>query len=248
MPKDRAAIHMLNDLGLDFLTDLGLDDIWRLINPTGREYTFYSHSHKSYSRIDMFLISNTIIKQVVKCKINAMALSDHAPVELGIDINTDQEKKGRWPMNTSLLQDENFKQLLKEDIKSFFEINAGSTNTRAMEWEASKAYDKLYQDICKLKFQLQEIYNKKVEYALFRLGTTFYEGGEKTGKLLARQLKKQDSYNVIPAIQKGNSTVSSTKEINDVLQQYYKELYTSDINPIPEEITDFLTNLNMPKL
>ena len=70
------------------------------------------------------------------CKINAMALSDHAPVELGIDINTDQEKKGRWPMNTSLLQDENFKQLLKEDIKSFFEINAGSTNTRAMEWDA----------------------------------------------------------------------------------------------------------------
>jgi hypothetical protein len=140
MPKDRAAIHMLNDLGLDFLTDLGLDDIWRLINPTGREYTFYSHSHKSYSRIDMFLISNTIIKQVVMCKINAMALSDHAPVELGIDINTDQDKKGRWRMNTSLLQDENFKQLLKEDIKSFFEINAGSTNTRAMEWEASKAY------------------------------------------------------------------------------------------------------------
>ena len=115
--------------------------------------------------------------------------------------------------------------------------------------ELSKQYsDKLYQDICKLKFQLQEIYNKKVEYALFRLGTTFYEGGEKTGKLLARQLKKQDSYNLIPAIQKGNSTVSSTKEINDVLQQYYKELYTSDINPIPEEITDFLTNLNMPKL
>ena len=193
--------------------------------------TFYSHCQKSYSRIDMFLISNTIIKQVVKCKINAMALSDHAPIELGIDINTDQEKKGRWRMNTLLLQDENFKQLM-EDIKSFFEINAGSTNTRAMEWEASKAYvrgkmiahsskkkkeniktikeletaiknqemelskqfsDKLYQDICKLKFQLQEIYNKKVEYALFRLGTTFYEGGEKTGKLLARQIKKQDS-------------------------------------------------------
>ena len=47
---------------------------------------------KSYSRIDMFLISNTITNQVVMCKINALALSDHAPVELGIDINTDVEK------------------------------------------------------------------------------------------------------------------------------------------------------------
>ncbi len=42
----------------------------------------------------------------------------------------------------------------------------------------------------KKKIELQEIYNKKVEYALFRLGTTFYEEGEKTGKLLGRQLKK----------------------------------------------------------
>lgn len=133
MPKDRAAIHMINE-------DVGLVDVWRLINPTGREYTFFSHCQKSYSRIDMFMISNTIIKQVVTCKMNAMALSDHAPVELGIDINTDVEKKGRWRMNTLLIQDENFNLLLKEDIKSFFEINACSTDTKAMEWEASKAY------------------------------------------------------------------------------------------------------------
>lgn len=69
----------------------------------------------------MFLISNTIIKQVVKCRINAMALLDHAPVELGIDINTDVEKKGRWRMKTSFIQDENFNLLLKKDIKSFLE-------------------------------------------------------------------------------------------------------------------------------
>ena len=222
MPKDRAAMHMINE-------DVGLVDVWRLVNPTGREYTFFSHCQKSYSRIDMFLISKTIIKQVVTCKINAMALSDHAPVELGIDINTDVEKKGRWRMNTSLIKDENFNLLLKEDIKSFFEINAGSTDTKATEWEASKVYirgniiahssknkkenmekiieleraiknqemeltkhfsDKLYQQVCEFKFQLQDIYNKKAEYALFRLGTTFYEGGEKSGKLLARQSGK----------------------------------------------------------
>ena len=43
-------------------------------------------------------------------------------------------------MNTLLIKDQNFNLLLKEDIKSFFEINAGSTNTKAIEWEASKAY------------------------------------------------------------------------------------------------------------
>ena len=38
------------------------------------------------------------------------------------------------------------------------------------EMELSKHFsDKLSQHLSKLKFQLQEIYNKKVEYALFRL-------------------------------------------------------------------------------
>lgn len=248
-PKDRAAIHMMSK-------DNGLVDIWRLVNPREREYTFYSHCHKSHSRIDMFLISNTMTKHVTHCKINAIALSDHAAVKLGIDINCDKERKGRWRLNTSLLSHDAFSLSLKEDLQSFFEINTGSTDRRSTEWEASKAYvrgkiigyaskrkredrdriqeldnkiknyekelsqyfsNQLYQDICKLKFELQEIYNKKVEYALFRLGTTFYEEGEKTGKLLGRQLKQKNTCNLITAIKKGNTIVTSTKEINDVL-------------------------------
>ena len=42
--------------------------------------------------------------------------------------------------------------------------------------------------------------------------------------------------------------MSSTKEINEVLQQFYKELYTSDINPQQDELTDFFINIDMPKL
>lgn len=44
-PKDRAVIHTL-------IEDNGLIDVWRLVNPWKREYSFYSHCHKSYSRID----------------------------------------------------------------------------------------------------------------------------------------------------------------------------------------------------
>uniref|UniRef100_A0A9J8CLD1 Reverse transcriptase domain-containing protein n=1 Tax=Cyprinus carpio carpio TaxID=630221 RepID=A0A9J8CLD1_CYPCA len=279
-PKDRTAIHMMSE-------DNGLVDIWRLVNPREKEYTFYSHCHKSHSRIDMFLISRNMTKHVTHCKINAIALSDHAAVKLGIDINCDKERKGRWRLNTSLLSHEAFVASLKEDLKSFFEINTGSTDRRSTEWEASKAYvrgkiiayaskrkredrdriqeldnkiknyekelsqrfsNQLYQDICKLKFELQEIYNKKVEYALFRLGTTFYEEGEKTGKLLARQLKQKNTCNLITGIKKGNTIVTSTKEINDVLQKFYKDLYTADINPKKEELLSFFSKLKMPKL
>ena len=40
-PKDRGAIHML-------IEDNGLIDAWRMVNPSTREYTVYSHCHKSH--------------------------------------------------------------------------------------------------------------------------------------------------------------------------------------------------------
>jgi len=212
------------------------------------------------------LLSNSITDQVVDCKIGAIVLSDHATVELGIALNTETGRKGRWRLNTALLQDEEFSSLLADDLTSFFELNIGSTDKLASVWEASKAYirgkliaqaarkkkegrdlvknlettictlekelarhysNDLYQDICKYKFQLHEIYNKKAEYALFRLRTRFYEGGKKAGKLLSRQLKQQNAANIIPAIKKGDSMVSLKKDINQVFQNFYKHLYTS---------------------
>lgn len=121
MPKDRAAIHML-------MKDIGLIDIWRVVNPSKREYSFYSHCHKSYSRIDIILISKNLINAVIDSNINAISLSDHAPVVLCLQIHPDRLRRGRWRMNTSMLQDEVFHDELAKDLSSFFEINIGSTN------------------------------------------------------------------------------------------------------------------------
>lgn len=107
--------------------DLSLADIWRFVNPGEREYTFYSPCHKSHSRIDFFLISNSLVDSVVDCDIGAIALSDHGTVELHIDLNTDKLKRGRWRLKTMLQQNESFSDTLSEHLKSFFEINTGSS-------------------------------------------------------------------------------------------------------------------------
>lgn len=36
------------------MTELGILDLWRDFYPSGRDYTFYSHPHEVYSRIDYF--------------------------------------------------------------------------------------------------------------------------------------------------------------------------------------------------
>lgn len=46
----------------------------------------------------------------------------------------------RWRMNTSLLQDKSFKTSLCEDLKSFLELNIGSTQEIATVGEASEVY------------------------------------------------------------------------------------------------------------
>lgn len=48
---------------------------------------------------------------------------------------------------------------------------------RNMEKDLARQYsDHLYQTICNLKYHLHDIYNRKAEYALFRLKSNFYEG------------------------------------------------------------------------
>ena len=81
-----------------------------------------------------------MVESVVDCGIGAIAISDHATVSLDVDLNTETAKRGRWRLNTTLLQDRAFSETLSEDLKSFFETNMGSTEKIASVWEASKAY------------------------------------------------------------------------------------------------------------
>lgn len=209
--------------------------IWRLLNPTERKYTFYSHSHRSYSRIDFFLVSNSLVDSVTYGNIGVIAISDHALVELHIDLHANKDKTGRWRLNTSLLHDEQFTTKLGEEIQTFLDINRGTTEILATVWDA-------------LKLKLHEIYNKKADYSLFRLKTNFYENGEKAGRLMARQLKRIDSNNTITAIRKDAKLIASVKKINEVFQNFYEDLYTSTCSASGEDFDSFFRKVELPEL
>src|SRR4029434_2885846 len=77
-------------------------------------------------------------------------------------------------------------------------------------------------------FQINEIYNQKAEYALFRLKGNFYESGEKSSKLLARQLRQKEASYAIPAVKNSKGELMmNTSDINKCLQVFI----TSYTNP-----------------
>ena len=54
--------------------------------------------------------------------------------------------------------------------------------------------------LTKLKYQFNNIVTQKVEFNLFRARQTYFESGDKAGKLLASYIKQRESASTIPAV------------------------------------------------
>lgn len=62
-----------------FISDLNLTDVWRVHNPSVKDYTFFSTRHKTFSRIDYILVSSSL-SHLVAIEFLPRHLSDHNPV------------------------------------------------------------------------------------------------------------------------------------------------------------------------
>ena len=89
---------------MSFMKDLNLLDIWRQMHPQDREYSFYSHPHKTHTRIDNFLLSTQLFHRVLDIEYLPRLLSDHSPLVLSISILTKVNGAYRWRLNSTLLK------------------------------------------------------------------------------------------------------------------------------------------------
>uniref|UniRef100_G1KWC1 exodeoxyribonuclease III n=1 Tax=Anolis carolinensis TaxID=28377 RepID=G1KWC1_ANOCA len=62
--------------------EFDLHDAWRYHNHTERDYTFYSDRHKTWARIDMIWLSNSLCTRIEEVKIQPRDKSDHCPVTI----------------------------------------------------------------------------------------------------------------------------------------------------------------------
>lgn len=132
-PPDIATVRFLNNI----LKNRNLVDIWRVQHPSEREYSFYSSVHKSYSRIDYFLISSNLISYITNSKYHNILISDHSPMTISLNIGLPKQAYS-WRFNPSLLTDDNFLKYIKAKIKHFIETNDNGEVSDSILWETLK--------------------------------------------------------------------------------------------------------------
>lgn len=103
-------------------------------HPLCREYSFYLHVHKSYSRIDYFLTSNNnLISQIVNSKYHNILISDHSPLAKTLALSFPRQAYA-WRLNASLL-DDNFVKNKTSKLRGYIEINDNGEVSDSILWE-----------------------------------------------------------------------------------------------------------------
>lgn len=123
-----------------FLQTYSVTDVWHFQNPTSRCYSFFSHVHKTFSRIDNFFIDNRFLPIVSKCEYQTIIISDHAPLLMRLDMPTSQDVYRSWRLNSLWLSDECFVQFISSEISTFLEYNKTPDMSSSTIWESMKAY------------------------------------------------------------------------------------------------------------
>uniref|UniRef100_A0A669BP42 Reverse transcriptase domain-containing protein n=1 Tax=Oreochromis niloticus TaxID=8128 RepID=A0A669BP42_ORENI len=118
------------------LKDLGLIDVWRELNPIKKDYTFFSHPHSFYSRLDYFFMFQKDFNSVVNCRIGVMDLSDHAPLYLEVVLGHERRATS-WKLNTSTLCP--LKEQISQDIIDYVAENDNEEVSPSILWDALKA-------------------------------------------------------------------------------------------------------------
>ena len=110
-PRSRRIIF-------DIMDRMDLVDIYRKVYPEKRQYTWRRFNTIQQSRLDFFLISDSLVTSVKNVDIISGYRSDHSIVSLSI-INdmTNFRPKTYWKFNNTLLYDKDYVKMIKETIK-----------------------------------------------------------------------------------------------------------------------------------
>ena len=114
-------------------------DIWRLQHPSDRDYSFYSHVHRSYARIDYFIADSRLISNINHTKYHNIIISNHSHVTLNLRLCSSRQAYS-WRFNPYLLEDQDFKTHITMHISQILDTNDNGEVNDTTLWETLKVY------------------------------------------------------------------------------------------------------------
>ena len=77
------------------MDEANLQDIYRIQNPESKQYTWFRYNPTpQFSRLDFFLISNSLVSVIEWCQAMQGFISDHSFIEMDIDDDDSPRGKG----------------------------------------------------------------------------------------------------------------------------------------------------------
>lgn len=121
-PRSSAPTKM-SQAFVTFMNQYGFIDPWRFAHPITKQYSFFSHVHRTFSRIDYFLIDKKFIPEIVSSHYLPIMVSDHATVVLDLQFTMKPKRFRYWKLNPLLVAKTNFCKYISESLTFFCETN-----------------------------------------------------------------------------------------------------------------------------
>ena len=121
----------------DIMNEYCMSDVWRVRNPLKKEYSWFKKGNiQKASRIDFALVSGGIDQKVENPMYIAGVMTDHRALYLSLDLNYCERGTGYWKLNTQLLTEKEYIDMMNEAIQKQTQMNQHLTPTK--QWEAMK--------------------------------------------------------------------------------------------------------------
>uniref|UniRef100_A0A8C5FZ81 Endonuclease/exonuclease/phosphatase domain-containing protein n=1 Tax=Gouania willdenowi TaxID=441366 RepID=A0A8C5FZ81_GOUWI len=213
----------------------GLVDVCGSKYPKSRDFTFYSHRHSFYLRIDLFFTPKSEIHRIKNIQILPITLSDQAPLGLMRDLGHRPTTK-EWRLNR------------KKKEKASKTNTFREQNKKKLEQQHKRTPTSCLLDTLKQARRDLNTTNRK-EGNLRFTNQKYYENGKRARRLLALRLKKQQSSNIVHKLQYNNSTFTRPDEISQEFAGFYESLYSNTDTCIEDrELTQFLKDIKLQEL
>ena len=104
------------------ILNLDLTDIWRDLNTECKRFTWHRPTPLKQSRLDFFLISESMVPYVEQTDIQYRYRSDHSMIVLKLLLQKEKMKrKTFWKLNSCSLKDYTYLKEINEEIKNVVE-------------------------------------------------------------------------------------------------------------------------------